>query len=366
MLMAGHSLQAAAEADAVAYDTRRKQLRIVLQKLAVGSQQALLRTVMFALLDRLLRHLTRPQGLGADIRFLQDSYGEALSVHELGVEGGRLRVVEVGPRQGRPLIVLHPMLLAALPLPEHVHLLREWNLRVLVPLRSGFHGSALDQPANAPVEARMAAYAAAVGQMLDIFGVARLPVVSIILGAPWAVALCQHLGDRVERLHLVAAPVPPHRLPHSVGSSFVRALTNFAWRLPHAVDALVRLHSKLLSSERLLTKGLLFAYRDSPRDTAVVQAITGRGWIQKWLRMALTYGVDGIAGDLLANAVDWDVELGQLACPVDFLNGDQDRVGDIGIMREIAALHSHVSLEVLPGEGQLFYLQHPELIFQRL
>lgn len=366
MLLAGHDLRAAAEADGVAYDTRRKQLRVVLHKLGIGSQQALVRTVMFALLDRLLRHLAQPQGLGADILFLQDSYGDELSVHDLGVTAGRLRVVEVGPRHGRPVVFVHPMMLAALPLPEQVDLLHKHNLRVLVPLRSGFHGSDLDVPLTDPVAARMAAYAAAVEQMLDIFGVARAPVISIILGAPWAVSVCKQLGERAEQLLFVGPPVPPHRMPNSVSQSFVRAITSFAWRMPHAVEALVRLHSKLLSSERLMAKGLLHAYRESQVDTDVVQALIDRGWLQKWLRMAVTYSVNGIAADLLANAVDWDIELGQLACPLHFLTGADDKVGDNGIMAEIAAMHPHATLEVLPDEGQLFYLQKPELIFERV
>ena len=366
MLMAGHDLQSAARVDGVAYDTRRKQLRAVLQKMAVGSQQALVRVVMFALLDRILRHLTRPQGLGADIRFLQDSYGDDLSVHELGVRGGRLRVVEVGPKRGRPVVFVHPMLLAAMPLPEHVHLLKQRNLRALIPLRSGFHGSELGLPAKATAEARMAAYVSAVEQMMDIFGLARVPVVSLVFGAPWAVALCKHLGKRAESLHLVAAPVPPHRLPRTMGMSFVRSLGPFARRMPHAVEALVRMHSKLLGSERLMAKGLRVTYRDSQRDSEVILALTNRGWLQKWLRMTVTYSVNGVAGDLLANGIDWDLELGQLACPLYFLHGDEDRVGDIDIIAEIVALHPHATLQVQPGEGQLFYLQQPELIFRHL
>ena len=82
--------------------------------------------------------------------------------------------------------------------------------------------------------------------------------------------------------------------------------------------------------------------------------------------MTVTYSVNGVAGDLLANGIDWDLELGQLACPLYFLHGDEDRVGDIDIIAEIVALHPHATLQVQPGEGQLFYLQQPELIFRHL
>jgi pimeloyl-ACP methyl ester carboxylesterase len=275
-------------------------------------------------------------------------------------------VLELGPAAGRTCLLLHPMLFPALPLPGFRHLLDRFGIRLLAPLRPGFNGSDCGVPASATPQERISGYVAALGEMLSLFGIDSVPVLSIVFGAPWAVELARTYPQHVESILFVAAPTPPGEMPHRRSLSFTRSLVPFALRMPHAAETLVRLHARLLTNDRLVAAGFRAAFRDGPEDSAVADALTRDGWVQKWIRHMLTHAVAGIAGDLRANTVDWAQNLGQLACPLTFLHGERDRISDIATMRVLARKHPHARLSVAEGQGQLFYLSAPELILQEM
>lgn len=366
MMISGNSLKEVADQDGVSHQTRRKQLQSIFDKSGFASQAELSRRLLFALLDSVLRALTRPTQTDADIRFLQSSYGDDLSIHDIGVGNGRLRLFDIGPRSGRPILLIHPMLFPALPLPDHIGSLRERGLRVLVPLRDGFDGSALGVSSRTTTSAVTSHFAAAAAEAVQLFGLSRLPVVSVVFGAPWAVELASRFPDIIQRIVFVAAPTPIGRIPTNRPMSFTRSLVPFALRMPQAAEALVRLHARMLRSNQLAAAGFRLAYREGTADSKTIRDLLAKGWLQSWVRHILTYSVAGIANDLRTNTKDWSSELGQLSCPLTFLHGEDDQVSPIEHIEYLADLHPHANLVRCADRGQLFYLDAPNLIFDQL
>ena len=137
-LLAGIPLREAAALDRVSVETKRSQAKSATAKMQCAGQTDLVRlltaqmSIVRALADDEARHAPCAESFVA----AHLGPGVRLSVERL--PGGRaLRVIEAGPADGRPVVVLHGMMFGML-LAGAGPVLAEHGLRLLMPLRHGY------------------------------------------------------------------------------------------------------------------------------------------------------------------------------------------------------------------------------------
>lgn len=137
-IVAGTSLREAAETDHVSFETKRAHLKVVSAKLHCSGQKDLLRVALGQLVHLLsvsegeAGH-AMPAEAFASRHFPEDAH---LVVRRLP-SGRILRAYESGPRDGRPLILIHGMMFP-ISLPGISRHLDANGIRLIVPIRSGF------------------------------------------------------------------------------------------------------------------------------------------------------------------------------------------------------------------------------------
>lgn len=137
-VVAGIDLRTAAADDGVSYETKRMHLKNASQKLACSGQKEIVRKI----LGQMVHILTLSDAETANIdiaeafvsRYLADD--TRLSVQRLG-NGRLLRILECGPSDGTPVIMIHGMMfpITLYGLSRHLH---EARIRLIIPIRSGF------------------------------------------------------------------------------------------------------------------------------------------------------------------------------------------------------------------------------------
>ena len=351
-LLAGKSLPEVARDDGVTHNTRRKQLQMLLGKMGLSRQADLVRVTAFSITDYLLDHLAFSAEPATDVTFLQDRYGDALRIHDVTVGNkDRLRVFELGPMDGRPCILFHPMLFPLLPLPNQVSELEAHGTRLLIPLRPFFCGSQrrdILQPAEMVAE-----LAQATQTLCRLFGIDKTPVVATVFGAIWATEFAFRSPELVSRLVFVSAPSPSAA---SSSRSFVHAMLPLVRNSPSTADLLVKTYAKALRSEKLVERGFLHAYRKADADTATLRRLLAEGWLQRYVQNVLSHSGTGVANELRVNGMDWTSRLAAIDTEMIFLHGEADQMSPLDPIRALADRLPQARLDVVADAGQLLYL----------
>ena len=355
-LVAGFGPREAAEADGVSFETKRAQVKSLCSKLDCGGQTDLVRRAIGQLVY--LLHLPRPDVADALVaetfarRHLPPSV--RLSIHLLDHRRA-LRVFEVGPASGRPVLVAHGMLFPLLLLnagPQCERL----GIRLLMPLRTGY----LDEQSAATLlhgtdSARdqddVARYIARFGQ--------RVPLIGQSVGAGWALEFARRHPALVGPLVLLSPNFLGDRQANSVFASFLDGLRGLAAR-----PGLLRYVAWQFRKQFLDAKVLRQAWRricgESADDLAVLDGAVGAGPIYGWFEAAYRNSVAGAADDMNAASGDWRATLAALGRPVTILIGPDDPVARD---RDALAALPGVTLAQFPAGGHLVAASHPDPVW---
>lgn len=135
-LLQGETLKSAATDDRVGYETKRTHFRTMSEKLQISGQTEVVR-VLTNRVVQCLAHLAQPN-LHADLDIYTSAFLPAV-VRRMSVtspSGYTVPVLDYGPVNGDPLIVLHPMIFPPIGRPEIEHA-EKHGIRLIWPLRNG-------------------------------------------------------------------------------------------------------------------------------------------------------------------------------------------------------------------------------------
>lgn len=358
-LVAGLGPREAADADGVSFETKRAQVKSLCGKLDCGGQTDLVRRAMGQLVH--LLHVPRPaaaETLVAETfarRHLPPSV--RLSIHLLDHRRA-LRVFEVGPASGRPVLVAHGMLFPLLLLNAGAQCER-LGIRLLVPLRSGY----LDEQSAATLlhgtdaardQDDVARYIARFGE--------RVPLIGHSVGAGWALAFARRHPERVGPLILLSPNFLGDRQPGSVFASFLDGLRALAAR-PGVLRYVAWQFRKQFLDAKVLRQAWRRICGDSADDLAVLDGLVGAGPIYSWFEAAYRNSVAGAADDMNAASGDWRAVLADLQRPVTVVIGPAD---PIARDREALAGLSGVRVEEMPAGGHLVAASHSEPVWDAI
>jgi len=363
-LVAGMTVKALSERDAVSYETRRNQLKMIMSKSGVPRQSDLVSRMTSLLV------LSVTKDREADIRaqsrikrFLDQFYRAPLRLYSPRFSDARaLLVLDIGPTNGRPVIHMHSAFLSLFPLPETARRLEDLNLRIITPFRPGYFGTPVDWSLD--FDARLETHTATVAEFLSDFDLSSSPIFSHAHGVMAAISLARRLGNQSPRLVLhsaqYAAGAELERQP-----SWAKATFKLVMQSPRLGIKSLELLAGAITRPRNLDETLNKGYGASQADLDCLLRPERAAWRHSLFAQVGRDNIPGIISDYEGMTSDWPAVLDTLSVPTELVYGSEDQYGNFtAIQRHEQRPNREVT--IIENEGMLSMLDQPDLIAAQL
>lgn len=277
---------------------------------------------------------------------------------QLRLDDGRmLGYRDIGPRGGDVLLYFHGGLGSRLEWPQNQDLLEELSLRVIGVDRPGYGCSS--PSANRSV----ADWAGDIRQLAEALRLEKFRVAGWSSGAPFALAVAAKLPERVTRVDLISAAVPPEMqttpgLPVRVQRFVLARAPGFAYRQMAALRA--RRAEDPEAFERELWQGL----PEPDREVAGMPEI--RSLLRQSTGEAMRQSALGFFGDVKAINQPWGFALADVSAPVILWHGAADTYLAPANAETLGQALQHAEVRIVEGTGHLLlYPREREILEAR-
>lgn len=361
-LALGQSMEDAATALGVSHNTAKTQLKKVFAKVGVNRQPELLQAIYASPLwldmgpqnRRLQPRRAALQAALASDYALPEGCGMRLP------DGRWMAWSDSGDPLGWPVLLCHGFLHGQHDRhPDH-SILRRLGIRLLIPDRPGCGDS------DAAPQGGVEQWPQDVAHLLDHLGIGHFGLVSWSMGTPYALAVAQHFGARVQALGLVS-PVTPVKSTHDVrffsgqGRMVLLVALHTPRLLPVLMETLVKgirrdvygfleeIIGKAPPSEKALFESPLYRQR---RAAVLLQ----------WARC----GASMVANESIQAVHGWKVQAppGGMACKI--WHGDADPEVHWHGVQALAQTLGGMELQIVPGAGHHLLMCHWQTILEDL
>ena len=351
LLLSGLDLRSAAEAAGARYDTKRKQIRQIMEKAGVGSQAALLREMSLRISASVLDELLRPEQRNPEVALAQDLYGRDIVIHSITIgESHDVPIWELGARRGQPVLYFHSMLAPLVFTSDAAEALKARNLRLLMMPRHFF--TARDG-AGPPQRQLLAALADAVEYLCGE------PVICLgeSAGCAWAAHFARHFPKRVSEAVFVAAPqagTPDALAELGPGAATILSEVSSKIRSDERVIAgLTRIYNSIARVPGLARRSLDFMLRRAPSDLATIDAAFRDLRLAEWLRLIANKAARASIDEVAHLQSDWVGDIFALDRPVRFVHGAEDTLCPVADAAAMAAALPGAVFTRFEGAGHL-------------
>jgi pimeloyl-ACP methyl ester carboxylesterase/DNA-binding CsgD family transcriptional regulator len=353
LLTVGGTVAAIARAGARSTGTVRSQLHAILEKTGAQSQAELLRLVM------LLLESVPPD---SRTRLVADAVPEPRQRFLRMPDGRRIEVLTFGDPAGRPVIWMQSTYgFFRLPRAAEAEMVRR-GLRVLVPFRAGYCGSD-------PAPEGRNAFDVAIEDLhsaMRLLGIASAPIVAPADDIRIALLFARAEPQRVRHVFGIGAGFPilndaQYRRLIPI-ARFVRACARYSPRvLPFMIRG-IRMTIVRGGVERYL-RGTLAripadarAFADPEVGGALVEGVERMFFRDNWSEAAF-------CAEMVLFHRDWPPDLGQIACPVTLIHGEQDGNAPFETALEYCAMYPSWHYVGYPDDGELVaHVRHAEVL----
>lgn len=348
-LLSGLDLRAAAKAVGASYDTKRKQVQVLLSKFDSKSQGALVRRLSIEITSRLLDEILPHPERNKETALVKRQFGRDVVVNNITVgEGMEIPIWDFGDRNGQPVLYFHSMLCPTVFRDDFSEQLKAHNLRWLVVPR---HFLGIGETHSAAQ--RMARISQAVRATVDYICDKPLICVGESAGVSWALFFSRQNADIVNHLMLVSTPQPSHAWETSQSQSIYSELSLRLKRSPQVIAGLARVYNALARAPRFAHKGLLHLYRNAPSDLAEIERLFSDDVFPEWLRLIANEASMSSLDEFQNLNRNWPADLAHLECNVSFLHGAEDPFFPPSHIQPIAESLPNATFKLLEGAGHL-------------
>ncbi|GHE01663.1 hypothetical protein U879_16505 [Defluviimonas sp. 20V17] len=322
-LLCGENLKAAAASLGASYDTKRKQVQLILDKFGAASQTALLRSLTLEVTARVLDALLPRQRRRPEAQLVKRQFGRDVVVNTITTDDGLdLPVWEFGARRGRPILYFHNMLTPVVFRDDLPEVLRRHNLRWLVVPRHFLDAASGPGDTDLRVARLMRALADTVAHLTD----GPVTCLGESAGVSWAVHFVRRNPDLAEHLFLLATPQPMPSLDDAHGPTIYAEISDKLRRDARVTAGLARVYNALARVPTLARRGLRHLYRQSPPDLATLEKMFTQAPFFDWLRLIANVATRSSMEEITVLQRNWLADLRALNCAVTFIHGAQDTI----------------------------------------
>lgn len=349
-LLEGLDLKAAAQAVGASYDTKRKQIQRILDKLGFKSQIAMLRSISVSLTAHLIEKLLSQLPSDAEAALARKHYGQALIVTRISIgEGIDVPVWDIGDRNGTPVVYFHNLLTPIIFSDSLPEILREHNLRMLMVPR---HFVDVNEIPDS--HARQRHIIDGIASALSYLTSGPIICLGDSAGCSWAVRFAHSHPKMVSELHLSATPQSGANLRSPTLFSDVSSRIRSSEQI---IYGLTRIYNTISRSPVFSKRALSYMYRSSPSDLATLERAFSDLQLSDWLTLIANRAVHSSLDEVVSLQRDWISDLFEIKVPVTFWHGTDDPICPIDEIRALAGNLENASFKVFDGAGHFLISQ---------
>ncbi len=347
-LMQGKPVQVVARDLGRTEGTVRQQLKSIMAKMGVNSQQQLISTA-YAL--SLMYQQNRP----ATPTVAADVQGATLHDGRHGVVG----LHAFGPVDGVPVLFLHGALFGIAALHGMREAAQTLGLRIIAPERPGFGHTAFGDSRDPVGLATRQAI-----DVLDSLGIRQVVVLAHDIGTRFAVRLARDAPGHVAAV--IAAPAtPPMQTWAQTADMPTRHRVN-AWaaqHLPGLMDKIVALGLAQIARKGVeVIPDLVFDGCDF--DQAILRQPEAGAVLQEAFHLAWAQRGAGFRADMHLTNEDWQDEARRVTAPFLCLHGAESRTVSRDAVETLARTLPSGRFRLVKGAGHSLPVSHPALILR--
>ena len=350
----------AAEVDCVSVETKRSQFKSAASKLECHSQSEVVRLLASQLIHLLYvceaetSHIQLVEQFGAQV--FKDL--GRLSVQRL--PSGRVsRVWEFGPRNGRPLVLMHGYVFPILAL-YAIQQLHEHGLRLVLPLRAGF----LDD--NAELDAYESGrltqtHLNDIVELVQSLFTEPVPIMGHNIGGVYAILLAKEYPKIFQKF--IACNVMLMKSDSSTVESFSKKFLK-GFQSAARDSALykiitVQLQKTVYRSKKLTRHFYRSLFEPCDGDIRVLDGSHGIEPAYEWFRQIALHSTCGVPSDLFVTSQRAAEILSEVQTPIVFIHGPDDPMTSVEDIRKVVASNSLSKCTVLESGGHYACASHP-------
>lgn len=361
-LLSGKDLQAAATAVGASYDTKRKQVRTVLEKFGAKSQTALLRSLSLDITAAVLDELLPIQDRRPESDQIKRQFGREVVVNHLTIgENDEIPIWEFGARRGQPVLYFHSMLSPVLFDDELVRTLKAQKLRMLLIPR---HFLSFAHQAEADI--RMSRFSNALSEIVDYLTDEPILCLAESAGVPWAAHFARHHPDHVSKLVLCSTPQLFKAVKDSAAPTIFVEMSQRLRSDARVLVGLTQVYNALSRVPAFAQKGLAHLFRKSASDIANLDTLFARAHLADWLRLIANHATLASIDEMISLQRDWRTDLLGTRCPVVMIHGREDPISPIDDAADIAKDIPEAQFETVENAGHLLFSQAAHRVLSHL
>ncbi|WP_295807915.1 alpha/beta hydrolase [uncultured Nitratireductor sp.] len=354
--LGGLSLSEGARLDGKSVETRKSQARELRQRLDLERTEDVQRIVGGQLIAALSAMLTEASVQSHDVfeRYRERYLPEAVRCLVLSDSGNKpFRILDMGPKAGTPLIVLHAMILPDIR-QKDIALLDELGLRLIWPLRNGLY--APDDPTFSEDEQiRHACHG--IDLVRRVFCEEKIHILSLAASSKVAIAYARKNAENIDALFFAAACVLEGR-PVSGARRLAKGMLALASRNETLMSATMDYFRRTILTPARFPAFIRGQFQASRADSLIVEAELAGPHGGERFREALIHSIPSARHDFgFQRALDWDLARA-LGIETHFLHGDDDPIHPLPLIRTLVESFSEAHLHVIEKAGQLLYHDH--------
>jgi hypothetical protein len=357
-LVCGYSLKEAASVDGVSYETRRVQLKAILSKSKLKRQIDLCNFIIAQLLSAVEREAIVELERSSDrvfTEFVNTFLPQNVSSHTVIAKNGwQHRYIEMGPRNGRAMIVLHGHYIPYLA-QSAIDCLMSQRIRLIWPLRNGFLGPT-DRILSFDQHVQHAVQSIELAKAIFLPKGQAVSVVAIGCSSHYGIAHAEIHNSTAEQYSFVGASTSQARklLTVDLSSGFRASASNINSLL---TDYLLSLTAQPLVDSSHLRKLLTGAYSTSAPDRNLIEAEFSSRHRSEALMYQFNNSSNSVKHDCCFYITpDWAI-VKTIQQPIQFIHGRQDGINRIDDIKQIST-GLGATLSSVPHAGQLVVHSH--------
>lgn len=358
-LTAGQSLNESASADQVSIETKRAQLKHACGKLSCNSQMDIVRLALGQIVHLISVTSTETEDTEIVERFAKRYFSNHVNFSVKRLPNGRLiRLLETGPADGKPVILLHGMLYPLI-LCNALSFLREEGIRLIMPIRQGFLES---RPIYELYKKDTLLEKSLEDIALYVENSFSKPVA--LMGQSLGSVIAIRMVNRSPKLfsHLICASVNQAQ-GHPSASDYNQRFYSGLRQLLNK-PGIFRLVSwqfrKYYTDEKTARTILRKMFEACEFDRDVLDAELGGHAPYSWFRDSFHDSILGIAEDFSFAMDSSNYRIQDIKIPVTFIQGSDDPMTTQSALEALSNLNPQSTTLVIEEGGHLTYASHPK------
>jgi pimeloyl-ACP methyl ester carboxylesterase/DNA-binding CsgD family transcriptional regulator len=355
-IVCGYTLREAAVADNVSYETKRTQYKSISSKTGMPRQSDLAVFVTARLsLELRSGFYTASRGIQSTFEVHKQVMHPSVQLHvSADSDGAMHRIMDMGPRNGKPYLVLHGTALPMLTDRDSEFLIDN-SMRLLWPLRRG-----LMEPNETvgDIDSFCLLYSRSILMALDVVADPTTPVdvISVGSGCSHAIDLYKSQPQRVKSISFVTACYRPGSEVNAV-NRVAQGLDKLAAYSPGMLAIVFKMMRRHLQKESAFAKYMRGVSEGSEPDTRIVEYELSDPDRLRNFQTRILSSVEFFVFDHRTRInTDWAC-LKDCDSPVTFFHGTMDAFYPLPGIEKLAA-DCAKPVVAMPDTGHFIYMEH--------